>query len=196
VRARVHTRARTAGFAAVLALVAAGPATASTSVSPAISVANELQIYSLAVSTEKANAATTKIVVTFPDDFAVTSFLPSPGWRRVERQTMSRSNGLVTRVTWSGGRVPAGEAALFQFVAEAVKPGTYRFLVRQTYSNGSDVDWSGAESSVNPAPTIRVAASIGGGGSSTEAIVAIVLGGAAVFVGGVALTNRSRGRLS
>ena len=39
---------------------------------------------------------------------------------------------------------------------------TYTFGVRQTYSDGSVVDWSGPESSDTPAPTIEASSSLGG----------------------------------
>ena len=59
---------------------------------------------------------------------------------------------MVEKVTWSGGAVPSGEDALFEFLGEASSIGTYSFEVEQTYSNGSIVDWVGPESSAAPAP--------------------------------------------
>ena len=46
--------------------------------SPSVSLANELQLYSLAIPTEKANAYTTKIVLTLPKGFSIDSFVPEP----------------------------------------------------------------------------------------------------------------------
>src|SRR5207237_10096750 len=100
----------------------------------------------------------------FPSDACV----PSPGWRRDVEQKGSGDNAGIERVTWSGGHVPTGEDALFQFVAQADSSKTYTFKVRQTYSDGSVVDWSGPESSDTPAPTIDAERSVGrGGGTST-----------------------------
>ena len=92
-------------------------------------------------------------------------------------------------MTWTGGNVPTEEDSLFQFLAQPSKTGTYTFDVRQTYSDGSIVDWSGSESSAAPAPTIKVSSSVGGG-TSTLAIVALVLGAIGIVLGVIALVSR------
>src|SRR5947209_13844068 len=107
-----------------LALVAAAEASAHARVSPAVSPSKELQLYSLAVPTEKANAATTKIVLKVPSGFSIDSFVPNPGWKRVEQQTGSGENAVIQSVTWSGGNVPTGEDSLFQFLAQPAKSGS------------------------------------------------------------------------
>jgi hypothetical protein len=67
--------------------------------------------------------------------------------------------------------------------------------VRQTYSDGTVVDWSGPESSDTPAPTVEAKSSIGGGGgSNTLAIIALVVGALALVVAIAALVGRSGGR--
>ena len=45
-------------------------------VSPALSVAGKLQLYSLAIPTEKAGLTTSKIVLTVPSGFGIDSFVP------------------------------------------------------------------------------------------------------------------------
>ena len=82
---------------------------------------------------------------------------------------------MIQKVTWTGGSVPTGEDSLFQFLAQPAQSGTYTFEVEQTYSDGSIVDWTGPESSDDPAPTIDAKSSLGGGGSSLLGIVALVL---------------------
>jgi len=176
--------------AVTVVLVAAASASAHARMSPSVSLANELQLYSLAIPTEQANAYTTKIVLTLPQGFSIDSFAPSPGWKRVEQATGSGDNAVITQVTWSGGHVPTEEDSLFQFLGEASTPGTYTFHVEQTYSNGQIVDWAGPESAAAPAPTIDVVSSVGGGGSSLLTIVALVLGALGVVVGGIALISR------
>ncbi len=109
--------------AAAVALVAAASASAHARMSPSVSLANELQLYSLAIPTEQANAYTTKIVLTLPKGFSIDSFAPSPGWKRAEQATGSGDNAVITQVTWSGGHVPTEEDSLFQFLAEAVDAG-------------------------------------------------------------------------
>ncbi len=179
-----------AAVVVLAALAFAASASAHARMSPAVSLSNELQLYSLAIPTEKENATTTQIVLTVPKGFSIDSFVPSPGWKRVEQQTGSGDSAVIQQVTWSGGSIPTEEDSLFQFLAQPSKAGTYTFEVKQTYSDGSIVDWSGTESSAAPAPTIKVVSSIGGGGPSTLTIVALVLGILGVLVGGIALFSR------
>lgn len=164
------------------ALWLAGAAFAHARISPDVSVAKQLQLYSLAVPTEKRGVTTTKVVLTLPPGFDIDSFVPSPGWTRQVRQTA---------VTWTGGSAPTGDDALFQFLAEPAKAGTYTFQVQQTYSDGSIVSWSGSESSEDPAPTIEVKSSLGGSGTSLLSIVALAVGAAGVLLGALALFTRS-----
>jgi uncharacterized protein YcnI len=173
--------------AAGAALVAAAAATAHARISPPVSLAKTLQLYSLAVPTEKSNAFTTKIVLTVPQGFSIDSFVPSPGWHRVLQQTGSGDSAVIQKVTWTGGHVPTEDDSLFQFLGETSGNGTYTFTVQQTYSDGSIVNWAGSESSANPAPSIQAKSSLGGGGTPTLTIVALVVGAVGVILGIVAL---------
>ncbi|HTO24961.1 MAG TPA: DUF1775 domain-containing protein [Gaiellaceae bacterium] len=173
----------------VAALVAVAGASAHARVSPSVSLSDELQLYSLAVPTEKEGLTTTKIVLTVPDGFSIDSFVPSSGWTREVQQTGSGEDAVIQKVTWSGGNTPTEEDSLFQFLAQPSKSGTYTFDVQQTYSDGSIVDWNGTESSAAPAPTIKVSSSLGGG-TSTIAIVALVLGAIGIVLGAIALVSR------
>ncbi|HEX5448761.1 MAG TPA: DUF1775 domain-containing protein [Gaiellaceae bacterium] len=171
-----------------MALVFAGIAAAHARVSPAVSVSGELQLYSLAVPTEKENLTTKAIELTLPNGFSIDSFVPNPGWTRTSTDTT---------VTWAGGSTPTEEDSLFQFLAQPAKSGTYTFEVKQTYSDGSVVRWSDPESGADPAPTITVKSSLGGGsGTSTLSIVALVLGAAGILIGGLALVSRSGRQLT
>lgn len=184
-------------LAAVAAsLVWASVASAHARVSPAVSVSGELQLYSLAIPTEKENLTTTKIVLTVPKGFGIDSFVPSPGWKRTLEQTGSGDSAVVQQVTWTGGSTPTEEDSLFQFLAQPAHTGTYTFHVQQTYSDGSIVDWSGPESSDAPAPTIDVKSSLGGGGTTTLTIIALVLGALGIVVGGLALLSKGTRQLA
>lgn len=164
-------------------------------VGPAVSVVGRLQLYSLAVPTEKSGLTTSKIVMTVPSGFGIDSFAPPPaGWTQSVQQSGSGGSAVITRVTWTGGRTPTGEDSLFQFLALPASARTYTFGVQQTYSDGSIVNWSGSESSAAPAPTIEVASSLGGGGTSTLTIVALLIGVLGLVAGGFALVGGSRGR--
>jgi uncharacterized protein YcnI len=181
--------------ALTLALIVPVAASAHARVSPAVSVKGELQLYSLAVPTEKSGLTTTKIVMTVPSGFGIDSFVPPPtGWTQHVQQMGSGDSAVVTKVTWTGGNTPTGQDSLFQFLAQPASAQTYTFGVEQTYSDGSIVNWSGPESSEAPAPTIKVAGSLGGGGTSTLTIVALVIGALGLLAGGFALVSRSSDR--
>lgn len=180
-----------ATVAAVAALLMASAASAHARISPPVSVAGKLQLYSLAVPTEKAGLATTKIVLTVPPGFGIDSFVPPPpGWKQQVHQTGAGDSAVVTRVTWTGGHTPTGEDSLFEFLAQPAAARTYTFGVQQTYSDGSIVNWAGPESSQAPAPAIDAKSSLGGGGVSTLTIIALVVGALGLLTGGVALVGR------
>jgi len=173
------------------ALVVVASASAHAQVSPPVALSGEGQVFTLAVPTEKEGLTTTEVELTLPDGFSIDSFAPSPGWKRTVEQTGSGEEALIQKVTWEGGSVPTQEDALFQFLGSADSSKTYTFSVRQTYSDGSIVDWSGSESSDTPAPTLEAKSSFGGGGSSILSIVALVVGALGLLVGTVALLTRS-----
>jgi uncharacterized protein YcnI len=186
-------------LAAVVALAAvfvAASADAHARVSPPIALNNEGQVFTLAVPTEKEGATTTTIELTPPSGFAIDSFFPTAGWKRSVEQTGSGEDAEVKKVTWTGGAVPTGEDAAFSFLASTSKAGSYTFLVRQTYSDGTVVDWSGPGSSDTPAPVVKTVSSLGGGGASTLSIVALALGAVALVLAGAALLARGGRQIS
>ncbi len=179
-----------------LGLIFSALASAHARVSPAVSLSGQLQLYSLAVPTEKDNATTTKVVLSVPAGFSIDSFVAAPGWRRSVQQSGSGDSAVVTQVSWTGGKTPTGEDSLFQFLAQPASSTTYTFKVQQTYSDGSIVNWTGPESGESPAPTIQAQSSLGGGGAgaggtSTLSIVAVILSALALAAGGIALAGRS-----
>ena len=186
-------------FVLAAALILPAAASAHARVSPPVSVKGLLQLYSLAVPTEKNNATTTKIVMTVPSGFGIDSFAPPPApWRMQIQQTGSGDSAVVT--SGSPGpavTTPTGEDSLFQFLAQPASTGTYTFTVTQTYSDGSIVNWSGSESSASPAPTIQVKSSLGGGGVSVLTIIALIVGVLGLLAASFALlssASRSGGR--
>src|SRR5881392_125991 len=118
-------------LAAFAALACAESTSAHARMSPPVALAKEGQVFTLAVPTEKEGATTTSIELTPPTGFSIDSFVPAPGWKRT---------------------VPTGEDAAFSFIASTTGTGTYTFGVRQTYSDGTVVNWSGPESSDTPSP--------------------------------------------
>jgi uncharacterized protein YcnI len=175
---------------ALAALTFAATAWAHASVSPPVALAKKLQLFTLAVPTEKESARTTAIEFTPPTGFSIDSFVQAAGWKRSVQQTGSGDAAVIQKVTWTGGSVPTGEDAAFSFVASTAASKTYTFSVRQTYSDGSVVDWTGPETSDSPAPTVKAVSSFGGGGTSTLDIVALAVAAIALIAAVAGLLAR------
>jgi uncharacterized protein YcnI len=182
-------------LAGLTALTFATSAFAHAHVSPPVALAKEGQVFTLAVPTEKENATTMSIELTPPKGFSIDSFFPAPGWKRSVQQTGSGEEAQITKVTWSGGSVPTEEDASFSFLGSTAGSGDYPFDVKQTYSDGSVVEWSGPESSDSPAPVVKAVSSFGGG-TSALTWVALAAGVVGVVLGGIALLARSGRELS
>jgi len=191
---RVRARALAGTAVAAVGLTVASSAWAHAEISPPVTKSKTLQLFTLAVPTEKEGATTTKIEMTPPSGFGIDSFAPAAGWKRQLQQAGSGDSAVIQKVTWSGGSVPTGEDSVFQFLASPDSSKTYTFKVRQSYSDGSVVDWTGPESSDTPAPRIEAKSSLGGGGSSTLAIVALVVAAIAAVLAVVALVMRGGSR--
>jgi len=168
-------------LATAAALVFTSAAWAHAEISPAVVLSQHLQEFGLLVPTEKENATTTSVELTVPSGFAIDSFVPSPGWKRTVQSKGSGEEAIVQKVTWTGGKTPTGEDSAFHSLASPSSSKTYDFTVRQTYSDGSIVDWSGPESSDTPSPSVEARSSLGGS-SSTLGIVAIAVAGVALLV--------------
>jgi uncharacterized protein YcnI len=179
-----------AATAGTLAL--AGPAFGHAIVSPSVVPKGDSQQFTLSVPTEEEGQTTNKIVLTVPEGFAVDSFEAEPGWTREVKATGSGEDAVVNTITWTGGKVPTDEDSVFRFNASASDSGTIAFKVRQYYSDGTVVDWAGAEGSDTPAPTIRAVSDLGGSSTDTLTIVALVLaaGALVVSIGGIFLGRR------
>ena len=186
----------TFGLAAIAALVFTAGASAHAIVSPAVAKAKALQQFTLSVPTEKAKLTTSSIELTVPSGFSIDSFEPPPdGWKQsvllVQSDYTSHDEAAVQKVTWTGGNTPTGEDTVFRFNASTDSAKTYFFSVRQTYTDGSVVDWSApSESSDTPAPRVETLSSFASGGASILSIVALVLGALGLVVAVVALIGR------
>jgi uncharacterized protein YcnI len=186
------TRAVVLAAAVTVALVLAREASAHAIVSPPVAKSKVLQQFTLSVPTEAEGATTTQIELTVPSGFAIDSFEPEPGWKRSEQATGSGEEKTIQKVRWTGGKVPTDEDAVFRFNAEVTSNKTYVLQVRQTYSDGKVVDWSGPESSDTPAPLVDGVSSLGGGSTTTLTIVALIVAGVGVLLGIVGLATRGR----
>ena len=174
------------GAALIGALVLAGAAMAHAEISPNLVQAKEDQLYTLVVPGEKKDATTIRIDLTLPDGFEIDSFVPNRDWNRIASEES---------VTWNGGNVAEGDAAALQFVGGTESAQDYTFNVRQTYSDGSVVDWNGSADSDTPAPVVEAKSSLtASAGTSTATWIALVLAAAALVLAIVALVSRSGGR--
>jgi uncharacterized protein YcnI len=189
------SRAVAALLVPLAALAVCSAAWAHAHISPPVARSGESQVFTVAVPNEKEDANTTRIELTPPEGFSIGSFLPAPGWQRQVQATGTGEDAVIEKVTWSGGEVPPGEATNFQFLGNADSDQDYALSVRQTYSDGEVVDWSGPESSDTPAPTIEAKSSLGGGGGFPFlALVALILAVVALLVAIGGLLMRPGGR--
>jgi uncharacterized protein YcnI len=171
----------------VAALAFTDSASAHAIVSPSTVLAHSSQVFTLAVPTEKEGATTTQIELTPPAGFGIDSFAAAPGWKRTTDQSGSGEEVEIRKVTWAGGAVPSGEAAMLQFVGDVGAAKDYVFKIRQTYSDGTVVDWTGAADGDTPAPKVEAKSSLGGGGSSTLATIAFVIAVLALVAAAISL---------
>jgi uncharacterized protein YcnI len=160
--------------------------------SPPVAKAKVDQQFTLSVPTEEEGATTTRIELTLPEGFSIDSFEPAPGWKREEQATGSGEEKTIEKVTWSGGKVPTDEDAVFRFNGSIDSSKKYPLKVRQTYSNGKVVDWAGGENSDTPAPLVDGVSSLGRGGTTTLSIVALIVGAVGVLLGIAGLATRGR----
>src|SRR5213592_1916683 len=181
-----------AAVAAALALAFAPGALAHAIMSPPVAKAKVAQQFTLSVPTEEEGATTTEIELTVPSGLTIDSFEPAPGWTRSEQATGSGEEKTIQKVTWTGGKVPTDEDAVFRFNASVDSSKKYTVKVRQAYSNGKIVDWTGSESSDTPAPLVEGVSSLGGGGTTTLSIIALIVGIVGVLLAIVALAMRGR----
>jgi uncharacterized protein YcnI len=157
------------------------------------------QLLQLAVPNEKEGASTTEIQITIPDGFDLEHVAAVPGWT-VSVSGQHEENGEMaggSSVTWKGKLGGEGLAVL-PFTGVPKNDGEYAFTVRQTYSDGSVVEWSGAEDSDTPAARITASADEHASGGShsdsgkTIAIIALVVGALGLLAGGAGLVSGRR----
>ena len=179
-----------AGAALLTALALASGAMAHSSISPPVTKAETLQPFTLELQAEKENARTTRVEVTFPRGFNVETFAASPGWKQTAVSAGSDKDARTLRVVWTGGESSPSDDPVFQFTGTVDAAKTYGVEVRQTYSDGTVVDWAGPEDSEKPAAFVEGVSSVGGGGTEVVTWIALVLGALGALFGIVALVSR------
>lgn len=143
---------------------------------PSTVVKGEGSAYSLVVPNESEEASITEVSITVPEGFLIGGFEAAPGWKRTAEASGEGHDAITSKVTWTGGDVPTGEAAWFRFTGRPDEEHgadltEYKFEVSQTYSDGEVADWSGPEDSDSPAPVVALVDSLGGGDGDTTVAV-------------------------
>ncbi len=134
----------------------AGLASAHATVQPKSVNANSYEVFILRVPNEK-TTATTQVKVEIPEGFAVSRVQPVPGWKY--EFTKTADGKTVTAITFSGGKVLAGEFQDFPLSGKsAEKAGKYAWKVYQTYEDGETVAWAGPSDANTPASVMEVKA--------------------------------------
>jgi uncharacterized protein len=191
---RTTARRRTAlGAGATLAaltgsLLLAGPASAHVTVNPNEAAPGGFAKLSFRVPTERPDASTTKVSVTFPSatPLASVSIKPHPGWTaKVTKSKLAKpieDEGLklteaVSRITWTaqkGAGIAPGQFDEFD-VSVGPLPSSAKsmsFPAVQTYDDGTTVNWTdpvtaGGKEPEHPAPTLTLAADTAGQAAAT-----------------------------
>jgi uncharacterized protein YcnI len=92
-------------------------------------------------------AATVRIDLAVPKGIIVYAVQPKPPWR-FDLQTR---RGIVTRISWTGGRLMPHEFDEFAFLAATPKaPGTLNWDAWQYYDDGTVVGWTGPTNADTP----------------------------------------------
>ena len=180
-----------ASVTAVAVLVAAATASAHSSISPPVAQAKTLQAFTLELQAEKESVKTVRVEITVPDGFAIETFPASPGWTRKVTEAGSGEGTHVTRVVWTGAEPTPRDDPVFHFTGTLQHEGTFAVKVRQVYADGTLTDWTGQAGSEQPAAYIRAVKTIGGGGTSTLAVISVALAAVALLVSVLALVSRS-----
>jgi uncharacterized protein YcnI len=181
--ARSRTRlAVVSSVAAGSVLLLSGSAFAHVSVQPEGAAAKGgYAVVDFKVPNERDSAKTVKLEVNFPTDHPLASVMPQPvpGWTvQVEKTHLDKPltvhgkqiNEAVTKVTWSGGTIEAGQFQKFPLSIGSLPSDTDQLVFKalQTYDNNEVVRWiqepqKGQPEPANPAPTLKLTAAAAGG---------------------------------
>jgi uncharacterized protein YcnI len=151
---RMSSCRKSVAFALVLTIFGAAGVSAHAVVFPAEAPTGAYQKYSLRVPNER-DFPTTRVVITFPRVLRVISFDEVPGWTL---ETTGGGESGFTTATWTG-TIPVGRFVELSFIGvNPAEPTTLKWDVVQTYGDGTEVAWTGAEGSSTPASLTRVLA--------------------------------------
>jgi uncharacterized protein YcnI len=177
-----------AGAAGTAVLLAAVPAFAHVSVQPGTAAKDSYSTVSFKVPNEDDSASTIKVEVNLPTDHPIASVATQPvaGWTvKVTKSKLTTPlktddgtvNEAVTKITWSGGQIKAGEFQQFPVSLGPLPADADQLVFKtlQTYDNKQVVRWieeqqAGQAEPEHPAPTLELtAAASDSHGHSTSA---------------------------
>ncbi len=160
----------------VLAPVAAGHAL----VRPATAAPDTATVFTVLAPDEHATPQT-GMRLTIPSGLLVSSVEDVPGYRA---QIVRDQSFRAVAVSWQGGRTVTGHLAAFRFVAlTPQRPGPMRFVVQQTFSDGSTTTWR---------PAVAVVGRGGGIGTATAIALGLAAAALAVALAALALAVKRR----
>jgi uncharacterized protein YcnI len=118
--------------------------------------------FAIRVPTERP-VATIAVRVEFPRSLRVSRLRSKPGWNSA---VVKDTAGVISEVTWSGGRIPPGEWDEFVIAGRTSdSTGELVFKAWQTYQGGEVVPWTG-EMDNRPAPRVTIAPAPAGPGAT------------------------------
>ena len=160
----MNARASILLFALTLGALVA-PAAAHVTIAPSELPAGSVDEITFRCPDERANSATTKLVVQMPQDHPIASvkLRPVPGWhssvtmRKLAAPIETQHGQIVAAVdtiTWQGGTIAPGEYQDFAILAGPIPSGTRQLVFKaiQTYANGEIVRWIELRHANEPEP--------------------------------------------
>lgn len=189
-----HSRARRALGALATTIAASGvlvaQAGAHAHVSPSIAQKGS-ENFTLVVPSE--GGVTTSVQLTVPEGLQIGAFEAIPGVKREVVAEGAGDEAVVSQVTWTGLKVPEGEAAYLRFQGRTEQAGDLALKVKQTYRDGKVADWSGPAGSEEPAPMLTAVDELGGdgdGGGGTTGTIALIVAIVALLLGLAGVARR------
>lgn len=169
----MNSRISTCLLAVVFGTLVA-PAVAHVTIAPPELPAGSVDEITFRCPDERANSATTKLVIQMPQDHPIASvkLRPIPGWhssvtmRKLDAPIKTQHGDMVAAVdtiTWEGGTIAPGEYQDFAILAGPIPSGVRQLVFKaiQTYANGEIVRWielrnPGEAEPQYPAPVLNV----------------------------------------
>ncbi len=130
-------------------------ASAHVTVSPKEAEQGSYQKFTVRVPSEK-DSATVKVEVKIPDNVTISRVEPKPGWTY---EFVRDDSDKVTSITWTAEGLGLGATEFGEFNIQGKVGDTIGKIIwkaYQTYSDGSIVEWTGAEGAEHPASVTRI----------------------------------------